>query len=205
MAKRKWSPTKLFIQLLFFLVGAVLTGATNTGPMKLSHDGLTLWFSAEYLGVRIPHRMMRATIADAWTDLQYFAGVEFGSAFGWSHPHLTPNGGILVGTRTSGGTWQGNDLFSAVGDVDASVADAWIDVPALYPNPATDRVQVLLPAGWLQADVQVIDATGRVCLQHTLHQQDLAALEIGTLRTGLYTVQLVFGAERIQHRLVIEH
>ncbi len=183
---------------------AVLTGATGTGPMKMSNDGLTTWFSAEHLGTRIPHRMTRASTTDVWSGLQYFAGSEFDASFGWIQPHLTPNGAILVGTRSSTGTWQGNDLFSALGDVLSAVAETWVDVPAVYPNPANDRISVALPAGWPKADLQLIDATGRLCMQRTLQQQDPASLEVGSLRSGLYTVQLVFGTERISHRVVIE-
>ncbi|MBK8497641.1 MAG: T9SS type A sorting domain-containing protein [Flavobacteriales bacterium] len=188
----------------YMLVNAVLTGAANTGPMKMSNDGLSVWFSAEYNGVRIPHRMSRAALSDDFSGLEYFAGAEFASGYSWIQPHLTPDGNILVGTRSSSGTWQGNDLFRAQGDGNTAIAESWLPSPLVFPNPARDRLHVRLPEGWSAADAQLIDARGRVCAHHRLAAGASGEILIPALPAGVYSILLRHGTDRLSERVVIE-
>jgi Secretion system C-terminal sorting domain len=58
----------------------------------------------------------------------------------------------------------------------------------LFPNPATDRVTVQLPAEAAQATVRVINALGQVALLQTASAVSAVSLDLRGLPAGAYTV-----------------
>ncbi|WP_324671428.1 FG-GAP-like repeat-containing protein [Hymenobacter sp. GOD-10R] len=77
----------------------------------------------------------------------------------------------------------------------------------LYPNPAHELVQLVLPTELVQQAVQLslVNALGQVVLEQQLTAQQTALeLKLGRLPQGVYSVQLRTAAGLVTKRLVIE-
>ncbi len=75
--------------------------------------------------------------------------------------------------------------------------------PRLWPNPATDRLNVENP-GLERARLELRDASGRLVSEHVL-QPGVHTVEVGALADGLYHAVLVSGAVRAGQHLIIAH
>ncbi|HRH39382.1 MAG TPA: T9SS type A sorting domain-containing protein, partial [Flavobacteriales bacterium] len=176
------------------------TGLPDAGPGKMSADGLIFYFDAMHNAVDIPHRLSRNSTAANFGNLQYFAG-SFPIGFTWTKVHLIPDESVIVGNNNDVDLWEGNELFIADGFSTAGIADAWVDVEAIYPNPASSFTRVAPPTGWSVAQLCVLDANGRVCLQQRLSGATL--VDVSDLRSGMYSVELAGNGQRSVQRLVV--
>lgn len=186
----------------YILAGNLVTGASNVGPAKLSHDGLRIYFSADLAGVPQPHRMERSGLSDAFSNLQYLAGDAFPAPFRHTQCHLTPDELILVGVRADQNMWSANDLFMAEGLDITGEEEHWLAAPLIHPNPAIGQAMLRLPGSWTGADVTVMDAQGRICSRERLGSSDLV-LSLGSLNPGVHTVTLEHAGQRRVERLVV--
>lgn len=78
-------------------------------------------------------------------------------------------------------------------------------ITEVYPNPANALVVIALSQGSGQAEVRILDATGRVVMQ--LHAGDLPSdgrlfADVSPLRTGVYQVEVRTAAGRSTHALL---
>ncbi|MBK6343159.1 MAG: T9SS type A sorting domain-containing protein [Flavobacteriales bacterium] len=92
--------------------------------------------------------------------------------------------GTATGLTTST-TWQ--DMGFDV-DVSAGIAHMETAGAALWPNPASDLLNIALPAG-LNGNLEFIDAQGRTVLTESV--QGNAAISIAPLASGPYTLRLM--------------
>ena len=91
------------------------------------------------------------------------------------------------------------------GDTEPMVED---DVISIYPNPASDVVNIVLPASEVPSTIDVLDATGRV-----VDSFGSGAIDVTTRLTfdmsdkpeGMYLVRVMQGDESTLHRLVVAH
>lgn len=79
---------------------------------------------------------------------------------------------------------------------------------AVFPNPARERVNVLIPAGTTGASVDLMDATGRVAMSFSaqaLNAEQRIAMDVRDLSSGIWFVRVVQGGTPTVQRVVIEH
>jgi uncharacterized repeat protein (TIGR01451 family) len=97
-----------------------------------------------------------------------------------------------------------HNVFGAVAVDEGSQATAGF---SFYPNPANDRVQVLLDENWNEdTQVNVMDLNGRALRQNNLlpSQSRTTILEVGDLPAGLYLIECTSGNHRLVKKLVIQ-
>ena len=73
---------------------------------------------------------------------------------------------------------------------------------ALYPNPTSGQVQIVLEDAIAPAELSLTDATGRTILLRTL-QGERATVDLGGLQPGMYLVHLHRKGHSTTSRLVI--
>lgn len=75
------------------------------------------------------------------------------------------------------------------GDVDvSSIAKNALDLTTLYPNPATDLLNINLPSSVESAQVTITDALGRVVM--TTEAQGTTSVNVSSLEKGTYFVRI---------------
>lgn len=116
-------------------------------------------------------------------------------------------GYILAGTSDSGkgrdkeAAGQGRDDYWIVKLRDQESEIGASQLLELYPNPATDYVNVLFHKDLEQARLQVVDLSGAVVLETELHQR-LTPLGIQQLQTGVYIIQIETENEKFNSKLI---
>jgi predicted alpha/beta superfamily hydrolase len=71
----------------------------------------------------------------------------------------------------------------------ATTSGATAAVFQLFPNPASQKLTVQLPAGWRHARLEILDSAGRVVLRRTLRPA-AAGIDVAELRRGTYVARL---------------
>lgn len=74
---------------------------------------------------------------------------------------------------------------------------------SMWPNPASNLLNIALPSSTQVAEVQIFDAQGRV-VANTLVTSSIQNIDINTFEAGLYTVRVVCGEKVYAQKLVIE-
>lgn len=92
--------------------------------------------------------------------------------------------------------------MACVVDVEEATADlaAW----AVYPNPASEAVQVVLPNWGVAVDVEVTDLAGRV-VHAAQVSHSVVLLEVSDLPDGHYVVRASAGDRSVRKALVVAH
>jgi len=172
---------------------------------KLSADGLQLFTSASFGGVVRPCRLSRTTLADEFTNAEYYTSSIIVAGSSWSQPHLSTDNGILVLARNQA-TWTSNDLFlfertdlTAVGMI------ARHDL-LMWPNPAVDQINIQLPetGGARIERVRLFDAQGRVVLDRAGSTGYLATLDLDAQSEGAYLLEArLSDGTRLSDRIVV--
>ncbi len=87
----------------------------------------------------------------------------------------------------------------------SSRPEAGTAVLGVYPNPATDHVNLMLDGISGPANVMITDLSGRVVQRHTLNANGFGAqrLDVSELNTGLYILTLEADGQRLTQRLSI--
>ncbi|MBK9149223.1 MAG: T9SS type A sorting domain-containing protein [Flavobacteriales bacterium] len=160
-------------------LSTVLASASYTIPAGTTGD----WFPID-LQTPFLYNSNRTLIIEI--EFQTTTAAAFGT-YG-----TTPNNGRKLYSNTSGtvtgtttsSTWQdmGFDL-----DMGAGIAHVETIGAALWPNPASQILNIALPAD-LSGNLEFIDAQGRTVL--TAYAQGAAAISIAPLASGPYTVRL---------------
>jgi hypothetical protein len=107
-----------------------------------------------------------------------------------SHTVTVNAGTYNLGLYAQAGGWNINWLrITKVGSspVAQAAGPATAASLTLYPNPATDRLQLDVPAAYLGGQVSILSVEGRQVWRGTY---DGRALDVSALRTGLYTLLL---------------
>ncbi len=103
-----------------------------------------------------------------------------------------------LGALAANGTWMLRLSTSPTGVAPAAPAFLF----ALYPNPATTRVRIELPAPLPAAQLSVYDLNGRQ-LQETTISSGNSDLDISLLPNGVYFVRVTVGLTTTVQRLVV--
>lgn len=75
----------------------------------------------------------------------------------------------------------------------------------VHPNPASDVVNIQIPADIRKAEFQFHDALGRLVHQEWITSVDRLSLDVGSWPAGLYQLQLIFeGSGRAVGKLIVE-
>jgi hypothetical protein len=87
----------------------------------------------------------------------------------------------------------------------AGIKDELVDKNAsVIPNPANDRIRILLPKYSVKAEIEIIDTKG-ACVLKKMCEGGQREIEMGTLPDGIYTV--IINSLNYSHsqKLVIKH
>lgn len=114
--------------------------------------------------------------------------MRYNSAFG--------GGGIPVSCG-DGVDGEIEDYCVTLTGVNPNVSDASGASFNIYPNPANNVV--IIPSGLNRGSFTLFDATGRVCMNGSLPRQEI---EIGSLSSGYYTLQVTDGTTVRTARLI---
>lgn len=85
---------------------------------------------------------------------------------------------------------------------DESVAETYPSAFTIYPNPAATQATIHLPAN-ADATIIIRDIMGSSVGEYTSQQSHAVSVNIASLPTGTYTVQVQYGAETMTQQLVI--
>ncbi len=77
---------------------------------------------------------------------------------------------------------------------------------SIYPNPANDRITILLPAGFENFQVSISDLIGRICLENEFssnHEKAEAQIPLDPIPPGYYIVSVSSGKVLYQLKIMI--
>jgi hypothetical protein len=82
---------------------------------------------------------------------------------------------------------DGSFSYSRIAAVNfGGVADVTV-----FPNPASDRLYIRMPGNNRYKTIRIVDAAGKIVLQHALTTSAVSELNISTLSKGWYLLQLI--------------
>ena len=73
----------------------------------------------------------------------------------------------------------------------------------VYPNPSSGNFTLQLPHGETDAQVLIMDATGRTIAKHIM-TENTKAFDLSNVAQGMYNIQVVIGTETYRTRVVIQ-
>ena len=85
----------------------------------------------------------------------------------------------------------------------AGLADTAIDTFTVYPNPASQNVNLLLANGVSSFDVSVTDVLGKKVL-HSSYQNNEGILNISALKSGIYFVSVTLSGKQQTKKLIVK-
>jgi len=89
------------------------------------------------------------------------------------------------------------DIISVVG-----IEEVTSGVAAIFPNPTTNVVNILLDANVQAETVKVFDFTGRLVIEQSIAGENTVKINIGNLNNGLYLVQVATAQGISTHKVV---
>lgn len=179
-----------------------MLGTTNVTTCRLSADGLDAYFSATYSGVQRPHRMHRASVDDAFGDLQYLSGVDFDPAHKWLQPIVNDDATVLMVVRGVS-LWPDNDIYEARGTAASGIEALWADVPVIGPVPTNDMLTIRMPESRGLVDLRLFDTLGNEVLRTRVN--DHMPIDVRGLASGSYLAVIQSAGSRHVSRVVIAH
>lgn len=152
----------------------------------------------------------------AWTSYNYSVPVSIGSSFDWGIL-----GGTITGSASNAATaqWNGgptgvihvtetdaNGCFASdsmeVSIIFVGVEESHENAVMVYPNPAADLLNVVLPQTLKGATVRLIHISGAV-VYDAMSNDLFCGIAVDQLPKGHYTLQLQSGALIINHPVVV--
>ncbi|MCB9184312.1 MAG: T9SS type A sorting domain-containing protein [Flavobacteriales bacterium] len=177
-------------------------GTSNATTCRLSADGLYAYFSASYNNVQRPHRMHRASLGEAFTDLEYLSGADFDPAYKWLQPHVNDDATVLMVVR-SVSLWPDNDIYETRGSTAAGIGALWADVPVIGPVPTNDMLTIRLPKTHGLVNLRLFDSLGNEVLRTRVN--DNMPVDVSVLASGSYLAEIQSAGSRHVSRVVIAH
>lgn len=135
----------------------------------------------------------------------YFVTVD--AAFNPAFPYVI--GDSFYGKVTDGniGEFAGHNQIDAAATTYASVGVSGIIDIMLYPNPATDYFHVyILPGYENNIAARLIDMSGNVVFQELNWQPGVNyPIDVRSMNSGMYILQLVSGNASVTHRCIVRN
>ena len=73
----------------------------------------------------------------------------------------------------------------------------------VYPNPASEYIQIDLPKEFIYGTIQIIDLSGRISLDKRISKAN-STINISELETGIYLIKLIENSNVFTNRLIIK-
>ena len=156
-----------------------------------------------------------AASVQAWTNYNYSVPVSNGSVFNWSAMggsvtsaasnaasiqwNAGPSGTLMVSETDVNGCMASDSL--AVIILFVGVDETHENAIAIFPNPASEMIQVRLPNGMESALIQLIDLKGSI-LKHQTSFVGTSSINVSDLPAGSYIMRLEV-QEAVLHQTII--
>ena len=118
---------------------------------------------------------------------------------------LTPSDKILlkfVGVNRKGNNLFIDNIMLQEGAIYVDVENIEITEVEIYPNPATDLLNVSVTERFAEGNIRVIDFLGRVLLEQKATREGSVSLNLNTFEKGTYLIELTKGDARIVEKFV---
>lgn len=93
----------------------------------------------------------------------------------------------------------GFDIKAVVVDPCTGLPEEDLPKTSVFPNPATDKIQ--LQTGQLWYSYDITDISGKVVITAN-HTSPIKEIDISALKPGLYMIRLICGASSVHHKFV---
>jgi hypothetical protein len=90
--------------------------------------------------------------------------------------------------------------FTAIFDVETGIADIEASIISLYPNPATDNINIVLPENVPSALFMLCDMQGRILLLREIGNREEITV---TAAAGVYLYNIVTNRQNFRGKLII--
>jgi hypothetical protein len=196
-----------FLELAFVEVSSDGVNFTRFPAASLTQDTLQIAAAGDYMNARLLNNLAGKYVGTWGTpfDLQELAGVSGLDINNITHVRLVDVIGSIGGNGSRDA--QGNKIndpfptpfagggfdLDAVGVINqrsaAGVMAAGTEEVRMYPNPVTDVLHMVLPAAFNSGTMIITDATGRMVMQKSIMNKDVAC-SLSHLVPGLYYLTL---------------
>ena len=126
-----------------------------------------------------------------------------GYSFTFYQPLTICNGNsVTVGNNTYTTSGSYSDILTGANGCDSivntdltvldcsSIEENWIDMVNLYPNPASDMIQVSIPSVMVGSPFVIVDALGRVMMNNVLNST-VYTISLNEFNSGIYTILFI--------------
>ncbi len=172
---------------------AYKTGASNTGNTQV------LMAACNYGSGKVCAIGDSSPPDDGIGDTNDALYVSYGTAMGGSHRNFFVNATIWLAT-------PGTAAISGAGAREMDVAPRTTLGMDLFPNPATDRINVRFASDeGTSVGIELFDGTGRLVSQGSVAAADgvnIVPIDVNALPEGIYMVRVSNGAETLAERFV---
>ena len=173
--------------------------------------------SSAYLRHKDGVLYMETNIKPDWTTVRWELEDAGGGYVRFKNVHsgdyLRYHEGVLYMKTDIGANWSTVKWKLEGGDINArqlngekraveELATSEESVFRLYPNPADEQLQVVLPSGQEVVQLHIHDLLGRLWLEKVLSESQ--SVDVSRLPPGVYTIRLQQGAQLQTRKLVIE-
>jgi hypothetical protein len=91
--------------------------------------------------------------------------------------------------------------FRATFELGVGIAERKASKPTIYPNPATDHINIVLPEEATQAVFILYDMQGKVLIKQNISNRD--AIEVSNLASGIYIYNVTTWKQSYTNKIVI--
>jgi hypothetical protein len=98
-------------------------------------------------------------------------------------------------------TVSGDTIFKAIFAPTTAITDIEASTIAIYPNPATDNITVILPENVSNAVFTLYDMQGKALLQQNIGNQDVVS--VSDLAAGIYIYSVITSKQKHEGKLII--
>jgi hypothetical protein len=97
-------------------------------------------------------------------------------------------------------TVTGDSIFTAIFEANVGIADKEIPTISIYPNPATDHINIVLPEEAMQAVFTLYDMQGKTLIKQEVNNQD--AIKVSNLASGVYIYHIKTETQNYTSKLI---
>lgn len=157
------------------------------------------WSTATELG-NDHFRVQRSLDREEWHDIAVLpgAGTSYSTHY-YSHSDLAPLPGISYYRLVQ----EDHDGSTSVSHIVPVRFKGRLDRVSLFPNPASDRVEIRIDGGAVGGTLVLMDAAGRNVMEGIPIEDGVALFQVDQLPAGAYTALVHIDGEQLHQRFVI--